>query len=222
MAPANTGSQIDALAAYLVSKSTEGKRFLAAVSGVPGSGKSYLSERLVEAVNDISGTEVAKAVPMDGFHLTKQQLLTMDDPKEAMRRRGAPWTFDAQGFVDLVKQLRERSDATVLAPSFDHARGDPKQDDISIEPRHRIVVIEGLYAHVSDQPWAQAQQYFDETWWVCAADEEVSSERLINRHVAAGLAADREQAVQRISGNDAINGQYSESHRCTPTKIIYN
>ncbi|ORX70664.1 P-loop containing nucleoside triphosphate hydrolase protein [Linderina pennispora] len=189
-------------------------RFVVALGGVPGSGKSYLSERIVDAVNAICGTDVAMAVSMDGFHLTKQQLLAMDNPKLAMLRRGAPWTFDACAFVDLVKQLREHPDSTVLAPSFDHAVGDPKQNDIAIEPRHRIVVIEGLYAHVNEMPWLQAHQYFDESWWVCAADEQVCYERLISRHVAAGLAADRTQAVQRISANDAYQRR--------PSKIIYN
>lgn len=30
-------------------------------------------------------------------------------------------------------------------PSFDHAKGDPVEDDIIVLPDHAVVLIEGLY-----------------------------------------------------------------------------
>ena len=65
--------------------------------------------------------------------------MRLPDPKEALRRRGAHWTFDAHGFVQLVQRIRQQyyhpnsANADVLyAPSFDHAKGDPVPDDIEI------------------------------------------------------------------------------------------
>lgn len=83
---------------------------------------------------------------MDGYHLTRVQLDAMPDPTTAHARRGAEFTFDGSGFLELVQALREpitKETGTILAPSFDHAIKDPKEDDIAVAPTQRIVVFEG-------------------------------------------------------------------------------
>jgi pantothenate kinase len=94
---------------------------------------------------------------MDGYHLSRAQLDAMPDPATAHARRGAEFTFDGEGFVQLVQHLKKEplttDSTTVFAPSFDHATKDPKENDIAIEPTHRIVVLEGncepFYLHSS-------------------------------------------------------------------------
>jgi pantothenate kinase len=61
----------------------------------------------------------------------------------AFRRRGAPFTFDAEAFVEAVKSLQScfvtRKEDPRLAlrfPSFDHAIQDPVQDDIYVMSVH--------------------------------------------------------------------------------------
>ena len=83
---------------------------------------------------------------MDGYHYTRAQLDAMPDPATAHARRGAEFTFDGEGFLALVKRLKEPVTAettTIFAPSFDHAIKDPKENDIPVERTHRIVVLEG-------------------------------------------------------------------------------
>lgn len=83
---------------------------------------------------------------MDGFHYTRAQLDAMPDPAHAHARRGAEFTFDGEAFYELVKHLHEpltTTTTTIFAPSFDHAVKDPKENDIAVEPSHRIVVLEG-------------------------------------------------------------------------------
>ena len=41
-----------------------------------------------------------------GFHFYKRQLDTFPDPQQAHARRGAHFTFDADGFVRAVAQIR--------------------------------------------------------------------------------------------------------------------
>ncbi|KAJ2722699.1 hypothetical protein GGI07_003162 [Coemansia sp. Benny D115] len=232
---AATQQTVAELADYLVERmkeraSSSDRRVIVAVSGTPGSGKSHLSELVSAAVNTrVDGAPVATVLPMDGFHLTKAQLASMDDPALAMLRRGAPWTFDSQAFVELVRRVRGSSssssangEATVWAPSFDHAVGDPVPGAIAIEPHHRVVIIEGLYAHVSDEPWAQLESLVDERWWVEPRCKTQSRERLVQRHLRAGLAADRAAAENRIDGNDGLNGEYAAARRLTPTRIVLN
>jgi pantothenate kinase len=117
-------------------------------------GKTTLSVTITAALNarhaaSTGGaivTPLAAFVPMDGYHLTRAQLDAMPDPATAHARRGAEFTFDGEGFLKLVQALREPitgETGTILAPSFDHAIKDPKEDDIAVAPTQRIVVFEG-------------------------------------------------------------------------------
>lgn len=152
------------------------------------------------------------AVPMDGFHLTRAQLSAMDDPVRAHARRGAEFTFDGAAFLALVNLLRatvdESSSKAILAPSFDHAVKDPVADAITIGPRQRIVLFEGNYVCLDKEPWRTASdaQHMDERWFV-DVDFAVARNRLIKRHVLAGIAANAEEAAKRADENDLLNGE---------------
>ncbi|KAJ2557646.1 hypothetical protein EV175_001211 [Coemansia sp. RSA 1933] len=144
----------------------------------------------------------------------------MDDPEMAFARRGAPWTFDGARFVATVRQICAPINGIVKWPTFDHAMGDPVEEAVEVAARHRIVIIEGLYAHVNEGPWEPVgSELADELWWISGTD---SQERLIQRHLDAGLAATREQATQRALGSDRANGDYAETHRHTPTRCVRN
>jgi pantothenate kinase len=73
-----------------------------------------------------------------------------------------------------------------MVPSFDHALKDPTPDAVSIFPQHRIIVIEGLYTHLSIDPWCEAAALLDERWFLEVAVEE-AERRLVKRHVASGI-----------------------------------
>ena len=64
------------------------KRIVIGVVGLPGSGKSTIAAKLVDAVNErISYKLYAKtavALSMDGFHLTKAALAQFADPAAAL------------------------------------------------------------------------------------------------------------------------------------------
>jgi pantothenate kinase len=137
---------------------------LIAVAGIPGSGKTTLAATLASDLNTIyheeaharsptlpkvdaahpdpSQPDIAVAIPLDGYHLTRKQLAEMPNSEEAIFRRGAAFTFDAEGYYKLVEKLRKPLEATtptIRAPSFDHAKKDPVEDDIGIPPSARIV-----------------------------------------------------------------------------------
>jgi hypothetical protein len=62
--------------------------------------------------------------------------------QEAYARRGAPWTFDAQAFVDAIRCIKQQG--RVLLPSFDHGVGDPVEGDILIDAAQHGVVLVSL------------------------------------------------------------------------------
>ena len=90
---------------------------------------------------------------MDGFHYPRAALADFLDPDEARRRRGAPWTFDADAFVAAVAEARANRDAVTRVPEFDHEVHDPEPGKIAIEPTHKIVLVEGNYLLLNDLPW---------------------------------------------------------------------
>lgn len=146
---------------------------------------------------------------MDGYHLSRAQLDAMPDPVTAHARRGAAYTFDGESFLTLVKKLREPlcpESQTLFAPSFDHAIKDPVSDDISIAPSVRIIIFEGNYLSLDRSPWKDAAELMDELWFV-DVNFEVARNRLIHRHVKAGIAKDKEAAGKRADENDLVNGR---------------
>lgn len=96
-------------------------------------------------------------------------LSAFQDPENAFRRRGAPFTFDAEAFIDLVRALKmapvtasREPEQPVYAPSFDHAMQDPVENDIAISSRNRIVIVEGNYTLLNQKPWNEITSLCDE------------------------------------------------------------
>lgn len=122
--------------------------------------------------------------------------------QEAYARRGAHWTFDADAFVKCVHTIRETGAAHV--PSFDHGIGDPVSGDIQVTPDHGVVIVEGNYLYLDEEPWLQLRDILDDKWFVdCPID--LAMQRVFERQKALGLDASVSKA--RISGNDEPNGR---------------
>ena len=170
------------------------------IAGSPASGKSTAAQILIQHINAAMQEPKAIVVGLDGWHLTRAQLDSFPDPKLAHDRRGAHWTFDGDAYVEFVRDLKRQGEV-VLAPSFDHALKDPTPEAISVHPYHRIVVIEGLYAFLSIEPWSSASTLLDERWWI-EVDEDRARQRLIKRHVVSGVAKDEDEALWRAEQND--------------------
>jgi len=162
-------------------------------------------------------------VPLDGWHLPRSTLATFPDPKLARDRRGAHWTFDANGYVMFMERLRRSSPAEdeVAAPSFSHALGDPVEGDIVVRAHHRIVIIEGLYTFLAIDPWHRAGQSLDERWFI-AVDPALGRERLCQRHVETGVAETWAEAEWRAENNDIPNGLFVQENMLTPDRVIAN
>jgi pantothenate kinase len=185
------------------------QRYLIAVSGIPGSGKTSLTRAVVSGLNARSNKPFAAALPMDGFHYTRAHLSAMPDPVTAHARRGAAFTFDAGGLLVIVKKLRQPLSAdseTIRAPSFDHALKDPVEDDIDIPVSVKVVVIEGNYISLSTGIWRSIVKLMDECWFV-NVNFDTAGARLAFRHAKAGIVENEEQGWKRARENDLPNGK---------------
>lgn len=205
-------AHVDHLTDVLVEKAGETRRVLAAIAGPPGAGKSTLCEALCCSLNERSAPLApAVAVPMDGFHFDNAIL----DARGLRARKGSPETFDGDGFVILLRRLRQ-SPEPVAIPLFDRAMDLSRAAARMVEPYHRFVLVEGNYLLLQDKPWSQLPDLFDLTIWLDVPDA-VLKKRLIRRWRDNGLSP--EAARKRALSNDMLNARLVKS-RSRPADIV--
>lgn len=171
-------------------------RRLVAVAGPPGSGKSTLAAALVETLGarDIA----ARAVPMDGFHLDNALLAQ----RGLTDRKGAPESFDADGFVHAMERLAAGGE--VVLPAFDRSRDLAVAGRIVVEPATPIVIVEGNYLCLAAPPWNRLAALWDELVFL-APPIDVLEARLLKRWRDLGLSEDA--VMRKVHGNDLPNAR---------------
>ncbi len=171
--------------------------YLTAIAGIPGSGKTTLSEQLHRQLPN------SVVLPMDGYHLPRSRL-----DEEGMRRRGARHTFDASTFRFDLENLKRQREGSF--PAFDHAKKDPEPNTIHVSAETAIVIVEGLYLLMPE--W-NLEKLFDLTIYI-DCDLETAMRRVVNRHLQCGLADNLQQARDRVESNDRLNALDVMNGRC--------
>lgn len=179
------------LAATIRAKAQAQRRFLTALAGPPGAGKSTLAAELVVALG-----QGAKAVPMDGFHYDDAVLIA----RGARARKGAPDTFDVAGFRHLLTRLR--SEDEVAIPLFDRDLEISRAGADIVGPDDRILIVEGNYLLLNEAPWPDLAPLFDLTIWIDVPEAELDR-RLMARWAHYGKTPAEARAW--IDGNDMPN-----------------
>lgn len=185
-----------------------GERAMLGIAGGPGAGKSTLAEQLVEALGGI-----AVLVPMDGFHYAQCVLRELDREE----RKGAIDTFDAGGFVRLLRRLRAADEQVVYAPTFRRDLEEPVAGAIAVRREVPLVVVEGNYLLATEGEWAQVRGLLDEAWFL-DADPRVRLDRLVERHRRFGR--DQAEATARAHGSDQVNAVLVEATRSRADVVV--
>jgi pantothenate kinase len=186
-------AEVDALVERARKFARGERRTILGIAGQPGGGKSTLAQTVVAAVGP-----AAVLVPMDGFHLAQAELVRLG----RRDRMGAPDTFDALGYVALLRRLRDRTEEVVYAPEFRREIEEPIAGAIAVSRAVSLVVTEGNYLLVPDEPWAGVRLLLDECWYA-DLDEATRLRWLIQRHVDFGKT--QEAAEEWVRRSDQAN-----------------
>jgi len=173
-------------------------RVMVGITGPPAAGKSTLAAAVTAALPTRYAAS-AVTVPMDGFHLANSELERLG----LAGRKGAPETFDGCGFVHLLRRLHDR-DETVYAPVYSRVLHESIGGVIPVSPDVRVVVVEGNYLLLPDEPWVHVRKLLDLIVYVEAPDPSRYSS-LVRRQLARGL--DEPAAHAWVNGSDERNAR---------------
>ena len=186
-----------------------GQRKILGIAASPGAGKSTLAENLLKAL----GAQ-AQVVPMDGYHLANSELKRLG----RAGRKGAPDTFDAAGYVNLLRRIQtQQPGETVYAPEYRREFEEGIAGAIAIETDTPLIITEGNYLLLDEGAWGLVRTVLDETWFL-DIDSALRQQRLLERHMRFGRS--REDALEWIAVTDEPNAQRIERSRHRADWII--
>ena len=157
-----------------------GERHLLGITGAPGVGKSKVARDIVDKL----GPDLAVLVPMDGFHLSNHTLIAWG----RRSRKGAWDTFDADGYVQLLRRLRNQEEEEIVhAPDFDRDVDESIGSALPIRRGVPLIVTEGNYLLSEVGGWAGVAPLLDESWYL-QTDDSTRLMRLTYRHQLHGMS----------------------------------
>jgi pantothenate kinase len=193
----------------LKTRMVPGRRTILGIAGAPGSGKSTFAAWIRQQFEP----GLAVVVPMDGFHLGNAII----DDTPLRQRKGAIDTFDAGGYLSLLRRLARRDEPVVYAPEFRRTIDEPVAASIAIPADVPLVITEGNYLLAEQEPWKEVRAQLDEVWFV-DTPQALRLSRLVERHMLFGM--DRAAAVAWANGPDEANAVLIQGTRRAADRII--
>lgn len=171
-------------------------RYILGIVGLPGAGKSTLTDWLKKQF-----AETLVVIPMDGFHLANNQLKRLG----RLQRKGAPDTFDVSGYHALLHRVKQAyQQETIYAPSFHREIEESIAGEIAIPAETRLIITEGNYLLLEENGWAATPSFLDHTWFI-HVDETQRLQQLKRRHMEYGRSD--HEAEQWIVTTDQPNAE---------------
>jgi pantothenate kinase len=174
---------------------TDKNRYFISLSGPPASGKSTISEKIINDLN--SKGYPSSILQMDGFHLDDQIL----KDQNLISKKGAPETFDVMGLISFLSRLQIEPE--VIVPIFDRSLELSRSSATIINKETKVILVEGNYLLLKSKPWDNLQKFFDVSVMI-SCEEKVLEKRLLDRWKNFNLS--KEDIYQKVYQNDLPNG----------------
>ena len=202
---------LDSLARELCRQLRPGRNIVG-IAGAPGAGKSTLTQKLVDYLQDVLNIPSAY-LPMDGFHFSNEILRQ----KQLLDRKGAPETFDVNGYLDLLQRLRATVNYSVFAPTYSRSLHEPIAAAIEIKPDVQVVITEGNYLAAQNGGWENVREMLDILWYL-DTDVSLLRDRLIARQMAGGRS--KELAATWFNEVDSPNANMVQKTKSKADALI--
>ena len=180
------------------------RRFILGLAGPPASGKSTLAAALRAALNGGAApageSEIATIAALDGFHFDDVVL----NARGHRPRKGAPFTFDAEGYAAMLERLAAPAREAVAVPIFDRNLELSRAAAAVVEPHHRIVITEGNYLLLDDDRWRPVRDRLDLAVFLDVPEDELRR-RLMDRWLGHGYPP--AEAREKTEANDLANAR---------------
>jgi pantothenate kinase len=190
-----------------------GRRVILGLAGPPGAGKSTLAVAIVSHAQARMGEDWAAYLPMDGYHLSNAQLERLG----LLDRKGAPATFDADGYAAMLSRVASDDDRDIYVPDYDRALHEPIAARHLVPAAARLVVTEGNYLAVDEARWRAARSWIGHLWYVDAEDA-LREERLVARQLRGGRG--EPAARDWVARSDRPNGELVKRSRDNADLVI--
>lgn len=200
------------------------KRYLIAVAGPPGAGKSVFAEQLHFIIDKgiLHKDAHTIALPMDGFHFPNSYLETharkLADGTEIplLAVKGQPDTIDVVRLRKYLQTLIHRPEYT-LWPGYSRFVHDVIPEKFKVHASVNIVIVEGNYLLVNRGPFVGLPEMFNLRIYVDAPAPKIIA-NLVDRHIQGGKTL--EEAKDWVKRIDLPNARVAESSRHHADVII--
>lgn len=194
-------------------------RYLVALAGPPGSGKTTLGALWETLAQEYRFDIPVQCLPMDGFHLPNTELdrrtIVRNGETIPLRKiKGAPESYDLDGIHRSFHALRIGK--AFAWPRYDRQIHDPVADAIPVA-NAGVIFIEGNYLLLDEPQWRELHKITDFSVFV-ECSEAVARERLLARQQRGGRAY--HAAVQHYEFNDLPNWQRVMRRRLSGDVIL--
>jgi pantothenate kinase len=186
-------------------KQSHEERFIVAIGGASGSGKSVSSAVLEHLLNKIQSDVKVLSIGQDGYHFRQDYLEnTLDGKGEQLsEHKGRYDSFD----IDHLKKDLEnfKLGAELSFPLYSRKIHNPIPNSISCSSKKTIIILEGLWLLYNEKPWNDLLSLYDFRIFIHASDE-IRKNNTINRHIK-GHEHSAEEAEKFYNESDLINAQ---------------
>lgn len=178
------------------------ERLIVFMAAPPAVGKTTLCEFLEHLSKQEKELTNIQALGLDGFHyhsdyINSHDAIVLGERVPMKQVKGCPETYDTEKLRQKLEQIKTEN---ILWPVYDRNLHDVVEDQIKV--CEDIILIEGNWLLLKEEPWKSMQQFADYKILILAK-EEMLKERLISRKEKGGST--RQEAEAWYENSDSKN-----------------